>query len=769
MSFKLFSHPDLLLKDHLEQVMRTGIDRFERNGIFGQYASLLKVILAFHDLGKGSQYFQNYLLDKAPRSNLTRHSEFSALWAYYYCKSELQLGILECLIAYVCIKSHHSDLKDISELMTFDLSTEDLQQINDAVDYSELNSIIDTFGFTPCLSSSVYCELVNSIDMQSLSSQYRRIRSQITQVHWLFVNYLFSILVWADKYSAIFQTISGDNSIRDWQIEYVDAYKINLPHGTGHISEIRNNAYTELSQNLTNTALGYSLNMPTGSGKTINSLKVALELKKKKPNLQRIIYSLPFTSIIDQNQKVFEDILTLNKVELGSDLILAHHHLAELEYITNSEYTSNESEYLVETWESELVITTFVQLLSSCLSVRNNCLKRFHRLANAIVILDEVQNIPHYYWHLLRHVLKLLMQHLNAVIILVTATLPMIFDPDEDGMVDLVVHKKQWFSCLNRIEIDTSALSASIEIPALVKKIVADYAAHKEQNRLIILNTIQSSLDIYSEISKLLPEATLLYLSSNVIPKHRLDLIDYIKKNRSSGLIIISTQVVEAGVDIDVDAVYRDLAPLDSIIQAAGRCNRNETKSISRVVLFELVKDRKPYWKYIYDETLVQATLKSLKAGTYIVSESSLHNVSTQYYEYLKEATTHDKSKLIINNLSGLNLSSALYYHPKNNPEAFNLIESYPSQTVFVSCDNISCDLLQNYQALQHTDFIDIYQRKAEMKKLIRKMHPYMINVDKRLIKSDEPIFFIDYNDFPQYYDLKTGFKRKSDQADYIF
>ncbi len=769
MSFKLFSHPDLLLKDHLEQVMRTGIDRFERNGIFGQYASLLKVILAFHDLGKGSQYFQNYLLDKAPRSNLTRHSEFSALWAYYYCKSELQLGILECLIAYVCIKSHHSDLKDISELMTFDLSTEDLQQINDAVDYSELNSIIDTFGFTPCLSSSVYCELVNSIDMQSLSSQYRRIRSQITQVHWLFVNYLFSILVWADKYSAIFQTISGDNSIRDWQIEYVDAYKTNLPPGTGLISEIRNNAYTELSQNLTNTALGYSLNMPTGSGKTINSLKVALELKKKKPNLQRIIYSLPFTSIIDQNQKVFEDILTLNKVELGSDLILAHHHLAELEYITNSEYTSNESEYLVETWESELVITTFVQLLSSCLSVRNNCLKRFHRLANAIVILDEVQNIPHYYWHLLRHVLKLLMQHLNAVIILVTATLPMIFDPDEDGMVDLVVHKKQWFSCLNRIEIDTSALSASIEIPALVKKIVADYEAHKEQNRLIILNTIQSSLDIYSEISKLLPEAKLLYLSSNVIPKHRLDLIDYIKKNRSSGLIIISTQVVEAGVDIDVDAVYRDLAPLDSIIQAAGRCNRNETKSISRVVLFELAKDKKPYWKYIYDETLVQATIKSIKTESDHISESSLHEISTQYYEYLKQATTKDKSKLIMNYLAGLNLASALAYHQKNNPEAFNLIESYPSQTVFISCDDISCDLLQKFKALQHTNFIDIYQRKAEMKKLIRKMHPYMINVDKRLIKTDEPIFFIDYNEFPQYYNLKTGFKRKPDQADYIF
>lgn len=769
MNFSLFSHPELLLKDHLKHVLHAGKERFYQNRILGQYADLLEVILAFHDLGKGSKYFQDYLFKNAPRSNLTRHSEFSAIWAFFYCQSELQADILDCLIAYVCIKSHHSDLEDFSEALAPELNTDELLNINAAINYMELNSILEILGLKPCLSANSFRSFLESLNKQTLSSRYRRAKSLITHNHWIYINYLFSLLVWADKHSAIFRHHTVNESSGIWLCEYVDKYKASLPPGTGFISEIRNQAYQELSGNIHESKQGYSLNMPTGSGKTINSLKVALELKKQRPSLQRIIYSLPFTSIIDQNQKVFESILSHNHVEVVSKLILAHHHLADLGYKSDTEYDSNESEYLVETWGSELVVTTFVQLLSSCLSARNRNLKRFHRLANSILILDEVQNIPHHYWHLLRCVLKLVMQHLNSVVILVTATLPMIFEPEEDGIVELAFHKKEWFSGLNRIDIDTRNLGSIFEISDLAELIAADYTTDRKLNRLTILNTVQSSLDLYSLLSTLLPEAELLYLSSNVIPKHRLELIDYIKNNRSSGLIIVSTQVVEAGVDIDVDAVYRDLAPLDSIIQAAGRCNRNSIKTRSRVVLFELVKDNKPYWKYIYDETLIQATIKSLKTETHIISESALHDISVNYYQCLKQATAKDKSKLIINNLSGLNLSSALVYHPKNNPEAFNLIESHPSQTVFVSCDQVACDLLQQFISLQKAFFGDIYQRKSEIKNLTRKMHPYMINVDKRLLKTDEPIFFIERDCLPQYYDLKTGFKRKPDQADYIF
>ncbi|MCK9583991.1 MAG: CRISPR-associated helicase Cas3' [Candidatus Cloacimonetes bacterium] len=769
MDFKLYSHPDILLGDHLAQVSNAGMSRFASNAIFPEHARLLRVILSFHDLGKGSDYFQSYLLKAAPRSNLTRHSEFSALWACYYCMEKLKLDPLDSLFAYVCVMSHHGNLDNFSELLCPDLSRDELKQISEHTNYTELNAIQNSLGLDVCLSASLFEELLSFFAKNSLSSLYRSIRSQIIPEHWLRLNYLFSLLIWADKYSAIFKSQGQDHDANNWNIGYLNHYKNGLPIGQGAIASIRNEAYACLPEYIKAEIKTYSINMPTGSGKTLSSLKVALELQKAYPHLQRIIYSLPFTSVIDQNYKVFVDILQQSSVNVSSDLILAHHHLAEYDYQGIDEYSQNEAEYLVETWDSKLVVTTFVQLLASCLSVRNSSLKRFHRLANAVIILDEVQNIPHCYWELLRSALKQITQSLNSVILLVTATLPMIFDPEDQDVLELAYPKEAWFASLNRVELHRKALSKTIELDELANMIAEDYVQDKSLKRLIILNTIQSSLDLYEMLADLLPDARFLYLSSNVIPKQRLERIDTIKKHTRTGLIIVSTQVVEAGVDIDVDIVYRDLAPLDSIIQASGRCNRNESKGRSRVVLFQLAKNQRPYWRYIYDETLVQGTLRALGTDEAPLEESELHEISTRYYAYLNSVSSKDRSKRIIKGLNTLNLGSALAFHPKNNPDAFNLIDSYPTQTVFIDCDESSAALLESYYALRESAEQDSFEKRAELKKTFRKMGTYMINVDKRFVKSEEPIFIIEKNSLPQYYDPDTGFKRKADQADYIF
>lgn len=769
MDFSLYSHPDILLKDHLAQVSHTGMSRFTANGIFTQYADLLKVILVFHDLGKGSLYFQSYLLRGKPRSNLTRHSEFSALWAYYYCIQDLHLEALDALLAYVCIKTHHGNLGDISELMVRDLSPIELCEISDQTDYDELNAILAGLGIVTYFSKTRFQELNSYFAKNPLSAQYRKLRAQIIPQDWLRLNYLFSLLIWADKYSAIFHNVAQDHEKQKWHIGYLDHYKSGLPPGQGIIADIRNEAYDSLSTSIDPKITIYSINMPTGSGKTITSLKVALELRKSFPHLQRIIYSLPFTSVIDQNYKVFEDILTKSSVDISSQMILAHHHLAEYEYRDREEYSQNEAEYLVETWDSELVVTTFVQLLASFLSVRNSSLKRFHRLANAVIILDEVQNIPHHYWSLLRSVLKLITQSLNSVILLVTATLPMIFDPEDADVMELAYSKQRWFSSLNRVELHRQALDKTMELEELAQLIFNDYQQDTSLKRLIILNTVQSSLDLHMQLAKLLPEATFIYLSSNVIPKQRLERIHCIKTHSGSGLIIVSTQVVEAGVDIDVDIVYRDLAPLDSIIQASGRCNRNESKARSKVVLFQLAKNERPYWRYIYDETLVHATLKTLGSQPTPLAESDLHALSIHYYANLNEFSSKDRSQRIINALNTLNLGSALDIHPKNNPNAFNLIDSHPTQTVFLEYDEDATTLLQAYLDLRHDESIEPFARRAKQRKTLRKMGAYMINVDKRIIQSPEPIFIIEADDLPRFYHPDTGFKRKPDQADYIF
>ena len=772
MDFNLYSHPKILLKDHLQQVLTTGRNRFEENQLYQGDLQLLEVILAFHDLGKASTYFQEYLSGKRPGSNLCKHSEFSAIWAYYICLEQFNLDDLSSLIAYLTVRCHHTDLGNVSDKLVPDLEMEELLEINSNIDYPELNNIYGDLDINVTLSEELFRKKLCQVEKKPFRAKFRAIKGNLQQDEWIRIYYLFSLLIWADKNVAIFNRTQNSINRRKWESEYVDSYKNKLKDTGTVIDSIRNSAYNELPLNLKEHCNNYSINMPTGSGKTICSLKVALELLKKNNNLQRIIYSLPFTSIIDQNHQVFQDILKSNSISVTSDLILAHHHLSELSYFSEQyEYSVNESEFLVETWDSELIITTFVQLLSSCLSIRNRNLKRFHRLANAVIILDEVQNVPHKYWKLLNYIFTLLTTQLNSVVILVTATLPMIYNPKYNPIIiELAKDKDRWFCELNRIKIDKTRIAEKLSIEDLAGIIAKDHLANPTAKRLAIVNTIRSSLELYKILTEKLPDTAFIYLSSNVIPKHRLRRIKDIKESQNEGMIIISTQVVEAGVDIDVDVVYRDLAPLDSIIQAAGRCNRNYVKSQASVIILQLVNNNKPYWRYIYDQTLINATLKTLdKAETDIIPESDLHSLSEFYFNMLPDITSAEDSREIINNLTLLNLDSALNFHPKNNPTAFNLIESFPTQTVFVECDSDASDLLNKYLSLLSSHYDDIYEWRAQLKDQVRKMNPYIININKKYIASDDPIFVIDKDSMQLYYDIETGFKRQQDQADYIF
>jgi len=771
MNFNLYSHPGILLKDHLQQVLVTGLTRFEENQLYQDDLQLLKVILAFHDLGKASMFFQEYRSAKRPGSNLCKHSEFSALWAYYICLEQYNLDDLSSLIAYLTIRFHHTDLGNISEKLVPDLDNNELLEINSNIHYPELNNIYKELMIDVSLSHWKFEEILSQLDKKSIRAKFRTIKRNLRQDEWIRIYYLFSLLIWADKNVAIFHKTQSGLYKRKWESLYVDSYKNELENTGTAINRIRNEAYNELPLNLKEHHNTYSINIPTGSGKTICSLKVALELLKKHKNLQRIIYSLPYTSIIDQNHKVFQDILKSNSIPVTSDMILAHHHLSELSYIEDKyEYSVNESEFLVETWDSELIITTFVQLLSSCLSVRNRNLKRFHRLANAVIILDEVQNVPHKYWQLLKYIFDLLISRLNSIIILVTATLPMIYNPKSDPIIELAIDKDRWFGELNRIKIDKTLIADKLNIEDLAGIIEKDHITNPTVKRLIIVNTIKSSLGLYKTLKEKLPDTNFIYLSSNVIPKVRLERIEQIKNSKNEGMIIISTQVVEAGVDIDVDVVYRDLAPLDSIIQASGRCNRNYVKSQSSVIILQLVENNKPYWRYIYDETLINATLKTLdKAESNIIPESDLYSLSEFYFKILPDITSSADSSEIVNNLALLNLDAAFYYHPKNNPMAFNLIESYPTQTVFVEYDTDATNLLNKYLSLLNSHFDDSYEWRAQLRDHIRKMNPYIININKKYIASDDPIFVIDKNSMQLYYDIETGFKRQQNQADYIF
>lgn len=768
MAFKLKSHPDYLLKDHLEQALSLGMSRFDENGVFPEYKDLLRVILAFHDLGKASSFFQAYLIGVMPQTELTRHSEISALWTYIYCKNILKSSTKDALFAYICVRSHHANLSNIRQSIVPQLKSEQIKEINKNIDYDELNRIFKQLGAFDKIDKQAFEIAYEEINHGSFQPVFRRIKSSFEANDWLVLQYLFSILLWADKYSAIFARDIDDRTPKRWETEYLDRYKAGFSAEESAINHIRNEAYESLVNQLTSENRIYSMNMPTGSGKTISSLKVALELLEKDQELQRIIYCLPFTSVIDQNHSVFEDILKKNHIEKSSKLLLAHHHLSDFTYFGEDEYSQDESSYLVETWESQLVVTTFVQLLNAALSVKNSDLKRLHRLSNSVIILDEVQNIPHRYWLLLRSVLKTISKELNSVIILVTATLPMIFEQDE--IKELASSSKEWFQSLNRVELHTQYVQEPMQLKELKEIVLDERSSNPDANILVILNTIQSSIDLYELLKQKLSESSLIYLSSNVVPKDRLDRINDFKDSNPKGKIIVSTQVVEAGVDIDMDVVFRDLAPLDSIIQASGRCNRNAAKQRSKVVLFQLFGKRNtPLWRYIYDETLVHATRSIIQEQESPICEPDFHQMSQNYYQRLKRAGAQDESRSILNNMKELQFQDALDYHPKENPKAFHLIESRDLQRVFLARDAEAMELLKEYRSFNDQQFEDIFEKRIKLKSVLRKMGAYMINTDKRYVKTDDAIFIVEKDELDIHYDLITGFKREHDQANYMF
>lgn len=319
----------------------------------------------------------------------------------------------------------------------------------------------------------------------------------------------------------------------------------------------------------------FSLTVPTGGGKTLSSLAFALnharEHKKK-----RIIYVIPFTSIIEQNAKVFRDIL-------GSDCVLEHHcnfHSADADWQTK---------LASENWDAPIIVTTNVQFFDSFYANKPSKCRKLHNIANSIVIFDEVQAIPVEKLKPCLEVIKELSLNYGVSSVLCTATQPVIeysesFDSGLKNVREIVQDIPQLFSTLKRTK--------EIYIGELDEQEVATLLLGHEQV-LCIVNTRKQALDIFNA----LPESEEnIHLSALMYPAHRTQILNEIRKRldteNSQPCRVVSTQLIEAGVDVDFPSVFRLVAGIDSIAQAAGRCNRNGLSDTpQKVSVFNLTEE----------------------------------------------------------------------------------------------------------------------------------------------------------------------------------
>ena len=765
----MYSHPNKELKEHLGNVEILGMNRYYSSKTRwredSEVEETLRWILRTHDYGKATPYFQEYIIDvenekykKSPYRSLKAHGEFSALWAYYFVKKSINNERM-AFISYMVVKRHHRFLQNF-EKENFSITTIDeelLSTWNNEFSY-------EYFGLED--EKDDFLSLQKELKGLKLSKKMKAIKKILNEDDFLLCNYLFSLLIFSDKGEAIFYN-KGEEFQRLEEIQeskvkldkgLVDDYKKSeFGENRGGIDDIRERAYREVEENIMKLDLArdriLSINLPTGAGKTLAVYNAALKLRERLGNSNKIIYNLPFTSIIDQNHSILEKVL--GDENRGSDVLIKHHYLSPKAY---NEKGYDISKYLIESWESEIVVTTFVQLLDSIFTNVNKQLIKFNTFSGSIIILDEVQSIPYKYWKAVRSVLKNMSEKLDCYVILVTATMPLLFNEDE--VVELVPTKKDYFKNLNRIKLDVSLLKEDITMDELKEISYQEIRENEKKGFLFVFNTIKSSLAYYEGIAEEFSEREIIYLSSNVTPKERLGRIDRIKKKKD--VIVVSTQMVEAGVDIDLDIVYRDFGPLDSINQVAGRCNRNgRGEEVGIVRIFSLIDENgKRYYSYVYKENILRdKTIKALEEFDEIIEEKDFYNLSNCYFKHINSAKSDDKSDKILEDIKGL------MYEELD----LKLIDSnFPIENLFIQLDDGAKKLWSEYQEIIAIE--DRYVREERYNKVKSKLYSYVISVPEKYYRTDEEktLHLVEESMFQEYYSIETGFKRETKQEDYF-
>jgi len=724
---------------------------------------LINNISFFHDIGKGTKYFQDYIVsENKVKTELSNHSLLSSLVTYWIVEKLLEPIIkdsnlikLYSFIAFLVVRYHHGDLQNPKTSILLEQNQISLIRKQwESIDKDVINLLLN-FRNVPLSYDEIDMRikaLPESFKIKKVIIKFLLNNKKFD--YYFIINILYSILIDADKLAA------GLNFVPESNIEIpeniIDIYREikGWIESKGFFDKLRNDAYREVInsvEDIDNRNI-FSIQLPTGFGKTFASLSFAIKLLNKK-GLKRIIYCLPFTSIIDQNyyeiQNMFETVL---KREVDATLLLKHHHLSELFFkYEDKEYSYSESQLLTESWHSKVIVTTFVQLFHTLIGYKNRALKKFHRLLNSVIILDEVQSIPIKYWKVIGEMLSFLSGNLNCNIILVTATQPKIL-PEEKVLK--LANSEKYFKSINRTHLKIN-IQNNMNVNQLVEYVKAHSTGKKKI--IVVLNTIKVSADFYSKTKNSFKNAY--YLSSYIIPKQRLEILRHI--NRLDEYYLVSTQIIEAGVNLDADILFRDFATMDSINQVAGRCNRFNMKNAGEVHVFKLEDNERGRLvaSYIYDKSLLDITEKTLIDKTKYEEKEFLY-LCDCYYDKLSSFNSIESEKILDS------IRKLKYTDDDYAISTFKLIdENYEKFDVFIEYDSEAENIWGRYCALN--EIKDFWKKREEYLKIKNKLQNYIISVNIKDLELNKPpmvngIYYVSRNQLEEYYDTETGYKKIS-------
>ncbi len=571
------------LEEHLQSVAGIAGDfsgAFESATATQRWAYLAGL---WHDLGKYRPGFQRYLLQSDnPDAHIEgkvqgrekTHSAAGALWAIRKLgEAHGPSGSLAARVLAYLISSHHAGLYDWEGGLKERLAEDDcLTELQESLAANPPAHILNPGEFVPSLSQ-----------IPGGAAGFA-----------LWVRLLFSCLVDADfldteahfdagkpakreGFPALDQMLAAFDEQMATKAAFASASLVNT---------LRADILRQCREKAALPPGFFSLTVPTGGGKTLSSLAFALKHAQAHEK-RRIIYAIPYTSIIEQTADVFREVLK----KLGDEVLIEHHSQAD----ASEKDETARSRLACENWDAPLIVTTNVQLFESLFSAKTSRCRKLHNLVGSVIVLDEAQQLPPEFLQPILDTLNLLVKYYGVTVVLCTATQPALsttdyFDPSKNlrglaKVCEIIDDPDALYEKLKRVDVE---LPGDWRRPTPWVDIGNQLAA--EDCVLAIVSTRKSA----RELQRLLPSDTL-HLSALMCGAHRKAVIDHIKtrlKAKRDGLDqlplrVVSTQLVEAGVDIDFPVVYRAMAGLDSIAQAAGRCNREGAmKGRGRVVVF---------------------------------------------------------------------------------------------------------------------------------------------------------------------------------------
>ncbi|MBB6450967.1 CRISPR-associated endonuclease/helicase Cas3 [Geomicrobium halophilum] len=764
-----------------------------------------------HDFGKYTSYFQDHLKNNKGGKK-SHHSFISAVFTAHLCNKSCEehhsvFAPFAPLLCYISVLHHHGNLKAMEHVVlkpdddlhdyyqrvkTMEIQIEDIK-----VNAEEIQKELSELGchYSVFIPQNIVLSFIE--EWPQTMKELKKYQRKINKLAWkedpiiaelYFIHQvLYSALIDSDKHSA-----SNTHKVSRQTIppNIVDLYRedtFDVRDKSG-MNGWRNKMYDTAISNIEhfNDPIA-TLTAPTGSGKTLMAYSIALKLRKKAEEdgrAPRIIYTLPFTSVIDQNydqaEKIFEEYVDTFKQNQES-FLLKNHHLADIQYHEQEERPVHEALLLTESWESEFIVTTYIQLLETLIGWRNRPLKKFSKLTNSIIILDEIQNIRAEYWQLLKSTFQALTNLFHCKIILMTATQPLIFSQeDTTELLESKVHTKaDFFNSMDRVDLTfIPNQGESYSLDEWIEYFKDHYQGVK--NYLAIFNTISSSIEVYNKMkerfpSKDYPDLKLIYLSTNIVPierQRRITEIECLMEDYQ--VIVVSTQVIEAGVDLDFDVVYRDIGPIDSIIQAAGRCNRNGGNDRGEVKILPILRDNgQDEARLVYGKAHISISKELLP--TEKISESDFLDHIDNYFTLIQKHINKDHSKELWKAIQTLHFNGS--YNTKTYISDFQLIDENNSEfvDVYFEIDEASQSLWKEYVAnvFEEENPEERFKKHLHLKKEIRR---YVISAPLKYFQGELKdqidlyqrlhLLHIPYYLLYQHYNMEYGIIRSQSEVE---